>query len=152
MNNNFYNLYFKNTFKNFCLICGKNCNNISCEKCNNLIYNLEGNNLHKINFLKNPYYWMDGENKFGEKIKSYGSYYIQRIIPINTIDILKYINKINLIKENKNNFVIQIETTNNTKFNIIIPKIKLFYQHFISYENLFLYPELNKKLSLCISN
>lgn len=147
MNNNFYNLYFKDSFKNFCLICGKNSNKICCEKCNDLIMTLEVNNLNHINFFKNPYYWMHGENKFGEKIMSYGLYCIQRIMPINTQNILKYIEKINLIQETENNLKIQIITTNKSKINIIIPKVKLEYEHFISYQNIFLYPELSENLS-----
>lgn len=151
MNNNFYNLYFKERFKNFCLICGKNSNKICCETCNEIINTLEINN-NKINFFKNYYYWMNGENKFGEKIMSYGLYCIKRLIPINTPDILKYIKKINLNQETEDNLEIQIFITNNRKITINIPKVKHDYEHFISYQNLFLYPELENNFSLHISN
>lgn len=142
MENKFYDLYFKNNFNNFCLICGKNSNSLSCQECNILIDNLDINNYNKINFFKNYYYWMHGKNIFNEKIKSYGLYCIQRKIPINTYEILKYIKKINFIKENKNKLKIEIITNNNTQFNILIPKVTHNYEHFISYKNLFLYPEL----------
>ena len=90
MNNIFYNLYFKNCFSNFCLICGKNSNNLSCKECNSLIQNININHS-KLSFFKQSIYWMNGENKDGEKIKSYGLYCIQRFIPINTQEIIKYI-------------------------------------------------------------
>ena len=143
--------YFKQNFKQFCLICGKNSNKISCNICKDLISNLKGDKLNKIIFIKDFKYWMQGENKFGEKIKSYGLYCLQRIMPINTQDILKYIKNINLIQENNLNYIIQIHTTTDIKFNIIIPKVKNKIENFISYQNLFLYPEL-EKLNVSVSN
>lgn len=143
MNNNFYNLYFHNNFNNFCLVCGKNSNKICCQECNNLIQNLKINNVKKLSFIKNIYYWMNGENNFNEKIKSYGLYLIQRKIPIDTINILKYIKEINFINEVKNKLEIEIITLSNFSFNLFIPNCKHKYEQFISINNLFLYPELS---------
>jgi len=151
MNNIFYNLYFKNSFSNFCLICGKNSNNLSCKECNSLIQNININHS-KLSFFKQSNYWMKGENKDGEKIMSYGLYCIQRFIPINTQEIIKYIKSINFIKKEDNFYHIEIKTISNKNLFFKIPKVKDYYEHYISYQNLFLYPELEKKFSLHISS
>lgn len=137
------NSYFEQSFNNFCLICGKNSNNISCQSCKDLILTLEVDNSNLIYFFKDYKYWMCGTNKYGEKIKSYGLYCIQRLLPIPTEQILRYIEKINLVKENDYDYEIQIITISNSKINLKIPKVKNKIDYFISYENLFLYPELD---------
>ena len=151
MNNIFYNLYFKNCFRNFCLICGKNSKNLSCKDCNDLVQNININN-NKLCFFKQSVYWVNGENNYGEKIKSYGLYCIQRLIPIDTIDILKYIKSINLIKEEDKYYHLEIKTNSNKNIFFKLPKVKDYYEHYISYQNLFLYPELEQNFSLHISS
>jgi hypothetical protein len=150
--NNLLKNYFEHNFKNFCLICDKNSNNITCNECKLLVSNLSINNLNKLYFLKNLKYWMHGENKYGEKIKSYFLYCIQSLIPLKTDDIIKHIKEINLILETVSDYKIEIKTINEKNLILSIPKVKNDFENFISYQNLILYPELENNIVNLISN
>ena len=142
--------YFEEQYKGFCLICGKSSKNIFCLKCNNCISNIKINN-DNISFFKDSKYWIIGNNNH-EEIKSYGLYLLQRLIPISTIDIINYIKEIKLINQEKNFFYINVFFKSGSIIKLEIPKVKSKLNHFISYKNLFLYPELEKNKSLLISN
>ena len=147
---NILNSYFEEQHNGFCLICGKLSKNIYCLECNNCISNIKINN-NNISFFKDSKYWMIGNNNF-EEIKSYGLYLLQRLIPISTIDIINYIKEIKLINQEKNYFYINVILKSGSILNLEIPIPKSNINHFISYKNKFLYPELEKNKSLLISN
>jgi hypothetical protein len=136
---NLLNLYFDNHNPKFCNICNKPSKYNSCIGCNELLNKFKSNSVKLPNFFTNSKYWMEGKYN-NEKIKSLGLFLLQKHIPINSDEIIKYILKINKYEliDNIHMFYFNIE---NKKYILKIPNFKEKHNHFVSYDALFLYKE-----------
>ena len=143
---NLFNFYFNNHNHGFCKICNKTSKSNSCVKCNHLLNIFISKSVKLPHFFTNSKYWMQGQYN-NEKIKSIGLFLLQKQIPINSDEIIKYIQKINKYEliNNIHLFYFNIDKKN---YILKIPNFKKDYQHFLSYDALFLYEEYFNNLQI----